>query len=201
MILELCQVCTSFIEEVILNRKDKRDAFEIGLKSKNITQRFKSRNPVAEKMLCLLYEAKDAHAVVAFLVVNLKKLVIPKLQDTWGLKVSENFFTAEKLLWLHFFLGSTYSALKLLARGIKKVSENALTVDNMKNVRTYRDSLTVGKLKVFENPEGDTAGRVWPHMDMLPRVFEFEEITKAHDVNGEGKCFFFIYMGWSEQWL
>ena len=34
---------------------------------------------------------------------------------------------------------------------------------------------------MFENPEGDTAGRVWPHMDMLPRVFEFEEITKAHD--------------------
>ena len=183
--LQLYELCTSFLGEVIANRKDSRDYFEeVEMNSsfaRNASRQFKSRISVSQEMLSLLFKAQSAPPVVAFLAANMKKEVLPKLNHNWGMKVSDTYFTAEKLLWLHFFLGSTYSALKLLSRAIIKVTSNNLTVDNMDKVRTYRDSLTVGKVKVFENPEGSTVGRVWPLMDMLPRVFESEDITKAHD--------------------
>ena len=51
----------------------------------------------------------------------------------------------------------------------------------MPQVRTFWDSISVGKIKVYTNPEGSQVGRYWPHADMLPKNFDQAPIVKAHN--------------------
>ena len=92
------------------------------------------------------------------------------------------------MLWVHFFIGHSYNMLRLVGSAIAKATNKALRFDSMPNLRSYRDALPVGKIKVFENQEGQSFGRIWPHNDMLPHVFENEAIVRAHN----------FYLGQSE---
>ena len=92
------------------------------------------------------------------------------------------------MLWVHFFIGHSYNMLRLVGAAIAKVTNKALWLDSMPNLRIYRNALPVGKIKFFENPEEQSFGRIWPHNDMLPHVFENEAIVRAHN----------FYLGQSE---
>jgi hypothetical protein len=121
--------------------------------------------------------------LLSFLVVVKQALLLPLLKNTCGMNVKDmdSLLSPNKMLWLHFFIGHSYNLLKLVGRGIATVTHNAFKFQSMTNMRTYRDALPVGPTEFFTNPEGKSIGRVWPHHDMLVRVFENEAIVSNHN--------------------
>ena len=106
-----------------------------------------------------------------------KNTVFGVFKKLYGVDLAENSCTSQKILWLHFFISQSYTILQKIVRGMSKVTQGELTFDSMAQVRSYRDSLPVGNIKVFTNPEGSNIGRMWPHKDMFTKVFDKQPIV------------------------
>ena len=77
------------------------------------------------------------------------------------------------MLWAHYFLGKSY---RVFIQAMKMVHEctdnyNAVKFCDEKELRSYRDSLVVGKLIKWRNPFGKDIARVWNLVDMVEKVF------------------------------
>lgn len=174
------------VEEAILNRKGRvaLDPEKLGdsmYVHGSYRQAFLSRVTFLEKYLPDLFKADCIEDVLAYLV-NWFPKAAEKLRELNGLNLKNFKLTAEQMLHVHFNLGHTsYNLLKEIGCAISGVTEKFIVFPSMQDVRKYRDSLPVGKVELFESPEGSTTGRVWPLEDMVVRIFENREIVKSCD--------------------
>ena len=75
------------------------------------------------------------------------------------------------MLWAHYFLGKSYRVFIQVMKMVHKCTDNAVQFCDEKELRSYRDSLVVGKLIKWRNPFGKDIARVWNLVDMVEKVF------------------------------
>lgn len=175
---------------VVQNRCNSVDGFGDVYKkqtlSTNDRRRFNKRVSAFVDVGCLMFKCSKAAHLGVFLVLWFKREIIQLLQHLSAFERLNHLFTPKDALFIHFAGGQSYRTSEKYFQAIRFKSEGNVSFPGMTKIREYRDSLPIGQIDIFENPEGKKKGRYWAFSDMIPRSLENATIVQNMKFLGAG---------------